>query len=404
MKLNEPKISLIVFIVVILSVVVLGVSVFTHNEEVPEEQPQILGVSIPNHLQLKTTKDKINFSTTTADIREVDREFVNVGQMKKYWYENEEVLETTFEGLPEEISLRTMYSFTYNTGLKNDFEKPIYKTVFNKEPKIKKNGKWFAIKNATTTIEAYDEQIETYDEQTEVSWLKRLFGEPVMATVSRFDEDDILEEVTIQSYNAVFATARSGANLSVNGTLDRILGFVWWHGSLSYIIQRAGFCFDTSAIPADDEITAAEFQGWVTVKNVIDNDDQAYNAITTSTPANASSWATSDWNNFGTGTTTEAISDDYRRVEDQTLNATTTWDFNQAGIDWISKGVGAETCLGTREGHDIENVAFITTLGRTGLEMAGIRHASGRSGLLVVTHASAVSPTTPDLVQSYILE
>ena len=353
---------------------------------VSDSSEPLIGVApIRVDLQLKVAKEKIHISRNERDIREIDGESVDVGLMKTYWYEtDEEILSGTRQGFPEVMSMRTKGSFSYDTGIRNGNLMTVI-TAFGGEHRVKIDNKWGRIKNATTTIEAFDEQ-------TKISWLRKIFGERVLAIESRFDEDDVLQEIYIDSRDsATWSVVHGGNNLTLNNTDDRVFGLIRFSAVNFFIMTRAGFCFDTSAIGTTDNITAASLEGWVINALFDDNDDQAYQVITTSTPASSTDWVTGDWNSFGSGTTTEAITD-FIRHENATENATTTWTFNQAGLDWIKKGAGAKTCLGSREGHDVENIPLLNTDGfQNGNLFAGIRSATNRSQVLLVTHEVVVT-------------
>lgn len=120
-----------------------------------------------------------------------------------------------------------------------------------------------------------------------------------------------------------------------------------------YGIARCGFTFDTSAIGAGT-VTAATVTFNVSAVVDQDNDAQAYVNVYSFNPANETTYATADYDQFGTTDLSTDVDITGIGTGDEvfTLNATGLLEINGAG----------NTVLATREGHDVEN-SVITCAG-----------------------------------------
>jgi hypothetical protein len=128
-------------------------------------------------------------------------------------------------------------------------------------------------------------------------------------------------------------------------------------------ISRVFIPFNTSAIPAAATITAATLGVYATSTAEYPADAWDYITVVRTSQATHTTLVDADYDNIGT---TEGIASGNRKeVSAITLDAYATFPLNATGIGWIAKsGVASNcsstngiTCLGLRDGHDLENVA-----------------------------------------------
>lgn len=157
---------------------VLGIGiVFAMSEIFP------LG-AIPQELQLKALKEDILSSEDVDDIRGCDgrdeKPCQNFGKAKFYYYRGNEVLGETYKGLAEDLSRRTEDTQFFPNG-KEEIVRIYLREVFSK-----KADKWYRVKSATTTIDAFDEQTISF-------WGNPAFA---LASTSSIGADSMMRDAT----------------------------------------------------------------------------------------------------------------------------------------------------------------------------------------------------------------
>lgn len=124
--------------------------------------------------------------------------------------------------------------------------------------------------------------------------------------------------------------------------------------------DRVFIPFDTSAITAGSSITAVTLSVWPTVKVNNDNDTIDYLTVVSTSQADHTTLASSDWGSVGA----EGVDSGQRKdITSLTTGAYTTFTLNATGRGFVktsgqSSSCSATTgitCLGIMEGHDFEN-------------------------------------------------
>lgn len=138
-----------------------------------------------------------------------------------------------------------------------------------------------------------------------------------------------------------------------------------------WIITRAFFPCDTSALPDDCIITAATFYAYAGAVYDEDNDGDDFITVVQTDQPSTTALTTADYNNCGaTDNPTEGTDNRYDLSNGG--NKWLSWLLNATGRSWINKtGI---TMLGLREGHDVldhaitvgENTAVLRTSERAG--------------------------------------
>ena len=137
-------------------------------------------------------------------------------------------------------------------------------------------------------------------------------------------------------------------------------------------IYRTFLPFDTSAIPGTATIISATLNVYVTLTYDNDNDSQDYINVVQTFQADSTTLVVGDYEDCGSDNGTAARAK-YTPIQTGataidltagfTASAYNTFTLNATGLGWIAKnGVASScgttagvTCLGLREGHDMEN-------------------------------------------------
>jgi hypothetical protein len=173
--------------------------------------------------------------------------------------------------------------------------------------------------------------------------------------------------------------------------------FLWYFASGDTtdgwnVLARTGFTFDTSGIPDTDTVSSATlsiFGSATTNGTTFTNGVIGTGNVYSFTPANATSYATADYDQFGTTAMSTGIVQS--SWSDSAYN---DYALNSTGIAEISKT--GNTILGVRDQtYDAANVAPMWEAGR--ISRAGYRNytASGTTNdpKLVIEHAAPAGPT-----------
>lgn len=142
-----------------------------------------------------------------------------------------------------------------------------------------------------------------------------------------------------------------------------------------YDVRRLFLPFDTSSIPAGATIISATLNVYVTAIQDNSLDGYDYINVVQTTQGDSTLLATKDYNEAG-ATTTPTLGATSINLGSLTTSAYNTFTLNATGLTWIKTSgqtsscgtTTGVTCLGIREGHDIDNkdvsqlnIASITT-------------------------------------------
>jgi hypothetical protein len=124
-----------------------------------------------------------------------------------------------------------------------------------------------------------------------------------------------------------------------------------------YVIERAFFPFNTSALPDTAPITGASLSLYVTAKLNGDNDGEDFFVVVQTSQAAdpPTSLTAEDYDQCGS-LHSPVEGSDRVDVGSIVINQYNTWTMNATGLGWISKT--GYTKLGMREGHDILDHAY----------------------------------------------
>jgi len=306
-----------------------------------------------SNLQLKTTTDKI-LSDKEITWWEIDENetFTDKGKIIKYTYiSDDEVKNDKYKGLTEDVSKRTHNAQFFDKGNGETVGKFYTKSVFYED---KEKGKWFKIKTATSSIEVFEEQIvEMFGAS----------GDPIYSgagdgSVSMLDDTSWDNSHDSETGTGIYDNSYKGIYPYVN----RSSGHEW--------IVRGFLPIDTSALNSAAVISAATLYLFV---NATGDNEGGYLALVETDQPDHTTLTTSDFNNCGTVDNPDKGSNDMDITAVPNDDPDTDWqsiNLNATGLGWIKKSGEASncgtaltgwTCLGIREGHDIEDNSPGTT-------------------------------------------
>lgn len=220
------------------------------------------------------------------------------------------------------------------------------------------------------------------------------------STVSTFYPDEDPESTSFDgfmSYNQSLQTwatvhdYEGGANVSIDDTSGLTQKPVNWEDNTSVWLdgsRRSMFLFDSSALPDDDEISAATFSFYTIGK--AEGHGTTGIGIVLSDPASNTGLSNTDWPDFGTT----------RQATDITIAALSTgayndWALNATGISNVSKtGI---TKFGMRSSWDIDDTEPSKTGNDTYLS-GKFADVGSDKPKLTVTHAVAVTWTPKAII------
>lgn len=343
---------------------------------------------IPEHLQLKADKSKI------INNKEVDW-YVNpdnkipqyMGKIKKYDYITNKKAEGKF--LWKDNRPYTNAKILEENGR----EKTV--AFYTSEDFYKGENEVFIIDHATTTIEAYEKQ-------TKISFLGKLFSKEAVADTiySGAGDGDVyyLDDAwdTIHD-GTVGSGTRPTSTITPAGYTEYSEG-VW-------DIYRGFFPIDTSAIPADNTVTAATMNIYALAIGNSDNDGNDFIRIVQTDQPNSTTLTTADFNNCGATNNPTAGAADID-IDNMTASQYVVFTLNATGLGWIKKSGEASncgstagvTCLGGREGHDVVDSA---------MDVVGVNNLTTRMSeytgtdydpYLTVTYSAPATISYPDII------
>lgn len=272
----------------------------------------------------------------------------------------------------EDVAKRTETSYTRITGVANagtDREKSIYTGTFFTRPTFTQDeGRWYYIEHATTTESAFNRARE------ENAFAALFWRKAYAATISPFAGAGDGEVRNLGGDGGagdpdwvVYCVDGGGTHVSATATTaivlsqdkEQTLG-----EDVTYIcnIRRVFLPFDTSSIPAGSSVSAATLNVYVTSKTNNLDDGVDYITVVQTSQATHTTLATSDFpsvgSTHGVSSPTDIGSITTSAYNTFTLNSTGRGFIKFSGVDAPCSATNGITCIGLREGHDMNGVAL----------------------------------------------
>lgn len=288
-------------------------------------------------LVIKADRTKIlaeqNSNECTLD--KTDLTFKDCKLVKKYAYISEnKVQPLTHKGIKETRK-------TENTVFFEEGDISVARVYVGK-PFIQDSGEWKHVEFATTTIEAFDLQTKE----------KTILGFALQEKVAYADSISPYSgagDGRVSGQDGSWSTVRnaSSGNTGASHTGTDEYPLADWSNP-NYRIWRMFFPVDTSALPDDATITAADF------KVTLNGDSTGYSnvgVLIQTSQASNTSLVEADYDNLTLNTPDEGAS----RVTMDGFSAgqVFTYSLNATGLTWVSKT--GYTNLGIREARDVDN-------------------------------------------------
>jgi hypothetical protein len=303
-------------------------------------------------LKLQVDKEKILTAEEYEAVKYDERtdELISSETITRYYYVAEkldkEVLELKGETYTE--AKRTENAVIWEIGKDKEGKELFYGRFYPGQQFYQDSAtkEWYQIRSATTTPEAYQEQ-------TKESAVKVLFNK----IIGRAYADDTIKPVSQVGFiaganNATWSTVHGATTGTKSNNVDNIFVGILKDSSSRFTIRRGYFVFNTSAVSGTIQSASLNFYRVETQR--IENTDgygYEYINIVSFSPADSSSVANDDYNDFGT----TKLSQDYAIADIRDNEEPLTFTLNATGIAAINKG-GA-TSLGARIGYDTLNQA-----------------------------------------------
>lgn len=291
------------------------------------------------------------------------------GSIVSYSYKGEKLPEKLSED--EIVEMRTESSYTRQIGIENkgtSDEKVILELVsYSNDTFLKEGGLWYYIEHDVVPKKVFDKVIE--DIQLS-SWLIPI----AHADYTVINEQHFSGSGDGRVYHSgagIWGTthdATSGTGVDyTTSTSQQVRSSNTYDAKTGsdFTISRIFLPFDTSSIKSTATITSAKLYVYVSSKSNSNIDAYDYITVVQTTQAASTSLVVADYDNIGTtdGVNTPESSYD---ITDISTSAYLAFTLNSTGLGWIKKSGDASvcpvsdtgvTCLGLREGHDIDNVA-----------------------------------------------
>lgn len=358
----EKKLSALVLISVLVVVILFGVDFY-------QRAKQKEGLS-ESQLLKADKEDIIDYEIQSGDSVNAGELGANDQGIVVYTYvTTKEAPAETYQGLKEDLSKRTANSQTFLKSIKpidDQTQQEEYVAKFYTAPTFQRKGdKWYQVETAVTTNAAFFRQTKL----TLLDHVKTLFGQNVLADTFYSGAGD---GYVTESDNTWSVAQAAATGTSVDYALS-VAKATSLEQAGPFIINRAFLPFGTSAIPTSATIISASLNVNVVTSTDPNNDGHDYINVVQTSQVNSASLVTSDYNKAGVTTTPSTGSTN----RDLTGLATGALSFtlNTTGISWITKSgetsncgtTAGVTCLGIREGHDMDNTAAGPLNGDSGI-------------------------------------
>ena len=256
----------------------------------------------------------------------------------------------------EDISKRTKNALFFKGKLKDNKQEWTGR-FYTGEPFYEENNIWYQTKIATTTPDAFDEQMGFR------SFIEKAFAAEDIDYAGAGDGGLTVQRSDGGTYAANWDNARGddGTNISANYGTDTT-GYPIMAdlaGSPIVNISRGFFTYDTSEMGAGASVTTSTLNIYVIAKGSADNDGDDFIVVIQTTQASGTVLADLDYNNITLNTPTEG-SDRLDISATIATGAYNTWTLDADGKGWIDPT--GWTLLGIREGHDVlDNIITVVS-------------------------------------------
>ncbi len=385
---NSKKILLAVLALIF----VVGIVIFS----IDFYQKQKAVESLSGDELLKAPKEKI------IDYKVLGRPGKEEESIVRYSYiSNQEVPPMLYNGLKEDLSKRTESSMTFLESVKpinKKFQEEKYVARFFSGKSFERVGnKWYKIEAATTTAVSFKRQVKL----TVLDRVKEFFGKKALADLTSYFFSGSGDGWICYGGSTSWATTHNATtgNCGSMELVDAYSGINYNAMDSTFAIYRTFLPFDTSSIRSGANIISATLV--VYVNSVYDGsaDGKNYINVVESSQSSISAWSYDNYDNFTNtvGATPISLTD-----IDSMGSGFIHFSLNNIGKGWIKRNGEASscgtannttgvTCLGLREGHDLENVQATPIFGsdiRIHLSEAGM----GYQPYLTVIY-SEITPT-----------
>lgn len=348
---------------------------------------------IPQHLKLEVPKEKVLYYVERDDIEQISiSKFVNKGRIMKYTYISDE--EIPFE--ENEID-RGVNVITYDKGkVSKDGEKILTHAFVGGAPYYpEKNGKWYKVRYAKTSIEAFNQQMKITLKDRILAFLglkyrKNLgymkyahwafFSTAKAADVSYSPENAAYEDGQISGDD--HATWDVVHDQTSGNAGDTSCAALTYYELGKHNIRRGMVCFNTSIVGT---VTSASLD--LQPKTIeCHNDQTTYNDVgifEVQTYSDVSSISGGMYNDIGDAIDNPTIGTDSPwDMGDCTGDVYTNILLNSTGRGWIN--TSSATCLGLRLEYDYTDNAPNAVEGDViGFDSYTIEEGSGYSVLYI---------------------
>ncbi len=331
-----------------------------------------IGEPIPVDLQLKAPVSDVIWSQDIDWIvQKPDMTYENKGKIKQYLYKDTQAPKENFQGLQEDVDKRTITAQFFPNGAETTGK-------FYSSPQFYKDGnKWYHIQFATTSIEAFNQQMPIAKRI-----LNRIFNTAYATNYSSAGGDGPLEE-----HKTTWAAARESTSCTYPGGTAVFIGVNSQKLNLNYwIILRSELPFDTTALPSGSTITAAAIH--LFDYNLGDYGSPILVTVLTG-QANPAALAAADYGTFDLTTPAEGAG--RITMSPQSLGYEWTATLNATGYTWIIPG--GYSLFGFQEAKDADNT---TPTSEDHNYFCSSRHATtGYRPYLAVTYTEAGAAYQP---------
>ena len=313
----------------------------------------------------------------------------------QYLYQTDQIVPpATHHGLKEDVSQRTSNTQIFlksqeqisEDKIKNTYVGKFYSGIaFSND-----DGRWYRVESATTTKTAFLKQINP----TLLANAKKLLGQPVFAIAYNPSAGD-----GYVGFDSAFNWLITHNSLSGSTGDNDYLGpniytrVAETGNNDDYLIYRSFLPFDTSSIPTGSSIVSASLSIYVSAKTNTDNDATDYINVVNTTQVSTNSLTEEDYDQCGDVSSpgTGATSIDIGSIATSDYNAFT---LNSTGLSWVKNCSVASgfTCLGLREGHDIEDSQLTFTKENSITYYSSEQTGTSQDPFLEVTYV-VINPT-----------
>lgn len=315
-----------------------------------------------------------NHVATDGGLKIVDS--IQEGDTVRYAYVGPEVPGLLEDGeVPEK---RTESSYTVYLG-KDEQDRDVYRTRTYSQPTFVRDGlAWHVVEYGEDTQEAFLAKTKS----SVASHIARAIVPPTYAVTIFSHSGDGGVEASDSSWAAARGATTGEVTDDTWCPISTCLVVIVTEEGGSFGIARTYVPFDTSSIPSGASVTAASLNVFVTNTGNEDNDGNDFITVVRTSQTNYASLAVGDVDNIGS---IEGIDAGQRKdITSISTGAYLSFTLNATGVGWIAKSGEASachssttgiTCLGLREGHDLNDSAI-------GLEVfnAIYGYASERTG------------------------